>query len=140
MIPQVLCFVFLIDTFLGRAPTLRYLNALKNIKFSSKVICSIPFHVNQRSLKRYTLLHLLPDRFIYLHSSSGSLSKRSTIEFPIPITQPLASLLEPLIANALSINNDALLRQVIDKFGRKLSNLPHLENEGIGCSGKTIYK
>ena len=56
--------------------------------------------------------------------------------FPMPITHPLASLLEPLVSNALCKEDDQLLRKVIDRFGRKTTNLPHMENEGIGCSGE----
>lgn len=56
--------------------------------------------------------------------------------FPMPTTHPIASFLEPLVSNALCLKDkDVVLRQVIDKFGRKKSGFPHMDNEGIGCLG-----
>lgn len=130
----------------GTCPALRYLNTLPSKKFLSNVICNIPKPCNRYQRNDdYLLVNLSPDRMIYLKSSSCTHQQSSQesprVLFPMPITHPLASLLEPLISNALSTNDDELLRKVIDKFGRKLNPFPHMENEGIGCSGKmTIMK
>ncbi|MFN9983328.1 MAG: hypothetical protein ACK53Y_25600, partial [bacterium] len=66
------------------------------------------------------------------------------------MTKP-ALLLEPLVANALCLCDNPLLcaidsdvvqgtlRSVIERFGRRLSNVPHGECQGIGIQGTLIF-
>jgi hypothetical protein len=99
-------------------------------------------------------LSMFPDRFHYLESINSD----SVCEFPderhflapIAVTKP-ALLLEPLVANALCLCDNPLLcaidsdvvqgtlRSVIDRFGRRLSNVPHGECQGIGIQGALIF-
>ncbi|KAL3780138.1 hypothetical protein ACHAWO_008198 [Cyclotella atomus] len=97
---------------------------------------------------------LRPDRVI-ISSSHGNLrlvdntGAEDKFQMPIPTSYPIL-LLEPLIANALcqdevygkdASSNELVqqsLCQVIEKFGRKETSLPHGDNEGIGCSGAGI--
>lgn len=95
-----------------------------------------------------------PDRFMYLssHTNSRLVEKKdelNQVKIEIPITKPLF-LLEPLICNALSqykddwsgINSNSkfqnLLREIMDRFGRKSSAFPYRDGEGIGLQGVGI--
>ncbi len=118
---------------LGNSPSLRYLNCLTSSTFSTGVICNLP---KSSKNQRYSLLQLTSDRLVYFDSSEFVChSHDDEFEFPMAITQPLASLLEPFVCNALCLPDENILRDVINKFGRKHSHFPHRENEGIGCKG-----
>jgi hypothetical protein len=64
--------------------------------------------------------------------------------FPLPtaITRP-ALLLEPMVANALRESDTpgeakAIIRSVIERFGRKVAPFPHTNDEGIGSAGSCL--
>jgi hypothetical protein len=95
-------------------------------------------------------LSMFPDRLHYVETISRDYvcesSDQDAFLVPIALTKP-ALLLQPLVANALclcddpkvcAVDNDdvqSTLRSVIDSFSRRLSNLPHGENQGIGVQG-----
>ena len=91
----------------------------------------------------YLLLAVRQDRIIALREQINIRlvepgQKVDSIFLPTALTKP-ALLLEPLVANAISIGgkqnqSTTILRNVVEKFGRVVA-LAHGENEGIGNLG-----
>ncbi|KAL7579236.1 hypothetical protein ACA910_011397 [Epithemia clementina (nom. ined.)] len=91
----------------------------------------------------YLLLAIRQDRVIVLADQMGIRliehgQKADSIFLPTAATKP-ALLLEPLVANAVSIGgkqnqSTTILRNVVERFGRVVA-LAHGENEGIGNLG-----
>jgi hypothetical protein len=133
----------------GGGSKIRYLCCLKG-KYSTGLIATLPSP--RFGYAPHLLFGLRPDRMLHVGSHSGArLAEHGENEnlflLPTGITRP-AMLLEPLVANALSTacaqntrnlhDNHAvqsILKTILEKFGRKVSNFPHGEQEGIGNLG-----
>jgi len=130
---------------------IRYLSCLDK-PYTTGSISTLERPIKHGSLPLF--LSMFPDRFHYLEGINSD----SVCEFsderhflaPIAVTKP-ALLLEPLVANALCLCDNPLLcaidsdvvqgtlRSVIERFGRRLSNVPHGECQGIGIQGTLIF-
>ena len=124
---------------------LRYLSGLPGIGRSG-VIASLSAPVP--SYCTSWLLGIRPDRFLLLPYHSGTrLVERgqsaNSILLPTAVTRP-ALLLEPMVANAIATADGdedtaiSFLRNVFEKFGRKIATMSHDEGEGIGNYGAGI--
>jgi hypothetical protein len=91
-----------------------------------------------------TLLAVRPDRLLVGLKHSGirlvEVNQNANIFLlPAPTTRP-ALLLEAMVANAICVGgkesaSTAILRTVIEKFGRKAGSITHGDDEGIGNVG-----
>jgi hypothetical protein len=122
---------------------IKYLSGVPSSFGASGLIASLP--LPRHTYCPHLLLAVRPDRLIYTCYHNGSrLVERgqSTGIFMLPsaTTRP-ALLLEPMIANAIATGGgpdaatQTFLRNVIEKFGRKVATMTHGENEGIGNWG-----
>jgi len=93
------------------------------------------------------LLGVAPDRIIVALTTWIGLfvewNQQRSFSLPCPVTLP-ALLLEPLLANSLSIiqsapdESDDVLKSIVERFGRKLTSITHAEKEGVGSGGLGI--
>lgn len=91
-----------------------------------------------------TLLAVRPDRLILSPTQTCPClvepdHSPNSFSIPAPSTR-VALLLEPLVANAVCVGgkinkSTVVLRNVIEKFGRKVASITHGEKEGIGQQG-----
>ncbi|GKY97024.1 hypothetical protein MPSEU_000661200 [Mayamaea pseudoterrestris] len=98
----------------------------------------------QIGYSQLALLAVRPDRLIVGSKHKGirlvDLNQNANIFLlPAPITRP-ALLLEAMVANAICVGgksntSTAILRTVIEKFGRKVGSITHSDTEGIGNFG-----
>lgn len=117
---------------------IRYVSCLDR-KLSSGILATLP--MPKFGYGTCLLLAVRPDRFLQFGLHCGSTMAEHNDDsdcfmLPTAVTRP-AMLLEPLVANAIcegakNGNSTALLRGVIEKFGRKTASISHGENEGIG--------
>ena len=134
-----------------RGPSLskiRYLCCLSE-PYAVGVVATLDEHNHRGALPLF--LSIFPDRLHYLFIYQGynlceKAKNRDSFLVANAATKP-ALLLEPLVANALCLCDDPLaiaaesdevqitLRTVIDRFGRRLSNLPYTDDQGIGVQG-----
>ena len=104
------------------------------------------------------LVAIRPDRYVVQYNTTTSpysaikKKKKNHIALPLPITKPLL-LLEPLVSNLLSEyitlleaeydDDDSTiiyefynkLKYIFQRFGKKTSSFPYMDNEGIGTQG-----
>jgi hypothetical protein len=123
---------------------LRYLSCLDE-SLSSGTIATIP--IPQCGISSLHLLAVRPDRFLFssIHQTARLVDygqSPHTFLLPTATTKP-ALLLEPMVANAICVGGkeDAstpTLRNVIEKFGRKIVSITHGDDEGIGNLGAGI--
>lgn len=92
------------------------------------------------------LVAIRPDRFLYSSWHNGASliecnDDPEVFQLPTAVTRP-ALLLEPLVANAVfedgKRGESALIRGVIEKFGRKVASITHGDEEGIGNRGTGV--
>jgi hypothetical protein len=123
---------------------LRYLCCLTG-KFSSGLLATLPVPRPEKHV--YQLIAVRPDRFVYTNTNGlAHLIEQDGNEhsflLPTAITRP-ALLLEPMVANALCESDTpgegkAIIRSVIERFGRKVAPFPHTDDEGIGSAGSGL--
>ena len=123
---------------------LRYLCNLAG-KLSRGLLATLP--LPQDGYKVYQLMAVRPDRFVFTDTNScvrlvEQGENANTFPLPTAITRP-ALLLEPMVANAICESDTpgkstAVLRTVVERFGRKVAPFPHGDDEGVGSGGSGI--
>jgi hypothetical protein len=123
---------------------LRYLSCLDS-SLNQGLIATLA--VPRYGYEYISLTAVRPDRLLFSHLHSGVRTVEinnnpNVFLLPTALTRP-ALILEPMLANAICVGgkgseSTAVLRTVIEKFGRKVGSLIHDDGEGIGNTGAGI--